>query len=78
MAGANPITYPDIDAWARLTGCAPTGWEVSVLRRMDAASMAASAKNAPVSKDEPSAPIDINDGREVVGFMRSMMGRKKN
>lgn len=77
MAGANPISYLEIYAWARLTGCAPSPWEVSVLRRMDAASMASNAKNAPMNKDEPPAPIDATDGREVVGFMRAFAARRK-
>lgn len=77
MASANPITYPDIAAWAGLTGCAPSPWEVGVIRRMDAAMLAAGAKNAPLSKDEPPAPIDASDGREVVGFMRMMAARRK-
>lgn len=76
MAGANPISYLEIDAWARLTGCAPSPWEVSVLRRMDAATMTRQAKATPVSKDEPSQ-IDASNGREVVGFMRQMAARKK-
>lgn len=39
--GPNPITYPDIDAWSRLTGANPESWEVSVIMKMDAARRAA-------------------------------------
>lgn len=76
MVGANPISYLEIDAWARLTSCAPSPWEVSVLRRMDSACMARQAKDAPISKDEPTQ-IDASDGREVVGFMRAMAARRR-
>lgn len=34
--GANPITFVDIQAWARLTHREPTPWEVKTLRRLDA------------------------------------------
>lgn len=33
--GPGPITFQDIDAWARLTGRHPTPWEVSVIRQLD-------------------------------------------
>lgn len=42
--GPAPITYPDIDAWARLTGNDPTPWEVRMLRRIDNAYMAFQAE----------------------------------
>jgi len=35
--GANPISYAEIDAWARLTGTAPTPFEISVIRLLDGA-----------------------------------------
>lgn len=35
--GANPITFPEIDAWARLTRSEPTPWEIGLIRRIDAA-----------------------------------------
>lgn len=37
MVGLNPISYPDIDAWARLTGRAPDALEVDALFAIDAA-----------------------------------------
>lgn len=45
--GANPISYVEIAAWARLTGNDPTPWEVSVLRRMDIAALEKFAKKTP-------------------------------
>jgi hypothetical protein len=77
MAGPLAISYSEMKAWAEMTGADPSPWEVSVLERMDTASLAATAKNAPISKDEPAAPIDASDGREVIGFMRSLAARKK-
>lgn len=40
-AGANPIGYAEIAAWSHLTGLVPTPFEVSVLRRLDAAFLTA-------------------------------------
>jgi hypothetical protein len=77
MAGALAISFTEMKAWAEMTGADPSPWEVSVLERMDAASLAAMAKSAPLNKDEPSAPIDASDGREVIGFMRSLAAGKK-
>lgn len=37
--GPNCITYPDIAAWAQLTGSRPTPWDVGVLRALDRAWM---------------------------------------
>jgi hypothetical protein len=48
--GLNPIGYPDIAAWARLTGREPTPWEVSVLRRMDNALLESLAKKSDPKK----------------------------
>jgi len=33
--GVAAITYPDIDAWVRLTGRKPTPWEVGTLKALD-------------------------------------------
>lgn len=33
--GANPITWPDMAAWAELTGQHPLPWEVKLLRALD-------------------------------------------
>lgn len=74
MAGDNPITYPDILAWAQLTGCAPSPWEISVLRRLDAAAMGKPAARS--SPTEPTRSVDATDGREVIGFLRGKGARK--
>lgn len=51
--GLNPISYVEIAAWARLTGREPSPWEVSLLKRMDGAALAAYAKKAPGAKAPP-------------------------
>lgn len=33
--GANPISYTDVEAWARLTGRTPTPMEIRILMRLD-------------------------------------------
>lgn len=35
--GLSPISFTEIDAWARVTGERPTPWEVGLLRRIDTA-----------------------------------------
>jgi len=40
QAGPNPISYAELDAWARLTGRRLTPWEVAALRTLDQAWMA--------------------------------------
>ena len=34
--GPTPLTYSEMNAWAHLTGTAPTPWEVAVLKALDA------------------------------------------
>ena len=41
VAGPNPISFAEIAAWARLTGADPSPAEVQILRRIDAAFLAA-------------------------------------
>jgi hypothetical protein len=42
--GPAPLSYQEIDAWARLSGCDLRPWEVRVLKSMDGAFLAAAAK----------------------------------
>lgn len=44
MNGPARITWPDLDAWARLTGRNPTPWEFRVLASLDDAFFAAVAE----------------------------------
>ena len=44
MSGPLALSFPDLDAWARLTGSAPEPWEVRALRKMDAARLDETAK----------------------------------
>lgn len=30
-----PLTYTEMDAWARLTGNDPTAWEITVIKKLD-------------------------------------------
>jgi len=68
---ANPITFPDIEAWARLTGQRPRPWEVRVLTRLDDALQQRAAKSAG-ERDK------AGDGPEAVkALMMSLPGQKK-
>ena len=40
----NPITYLEIDAWARQMQKRPEPWEIDALKQLDARFMAAQAK----------------------------------
>jgi hypothetical protein len=42
--GPNPISYSEIAWWAMLTGTAPTSFEVSLIRAIDALCLAAFAE----------------------------------
>jgi hypothetical protein len=61
---ANPITFGEIAAWARLTGREPSPWEIGVLRQMDQAALEAMAKKL-AKKSDPKQParreIDPDD-----------------
>ena len=48
----NPITFGDIESWARLTGRNPNHWEIDVLRQMDRAALEQMAK-----KSEQKGPV---------------------
>ncbi|MCY1042711.1 hypothetical protein OV208_15410 [Corallococcus sp. bb12-1] len=40
----NPISFQDIESWARLTGSRPTSFEVQLLRRLDEAFLVETSK----------------------------------
>lgn len=48
--GPSPISYADIEAWARLTGRAPTRWEVSCIKRLDVCFLTHCAKKSAASQ----------------------------
>lgn len=42
--GPGPITYLEIDAWARLTSNSPEPWEVALIRKLDTAWLVAESE----------------------------------
>jgi hypothetical protein len=40
----NPISFCEIEAWARLTGAAPEPWEIELITAMDSAALDEQAK----------------------------------
>jgi hypothetical protein len=50
--GAGAITYPDIDAWARLTRRAPAPWEITAIKDLDAAWLLSTTPQKAASKEE--------------------------
>lgn len=58
--GVNPITYPDIEAWARIMRIIPTPFEARVLRQVDNAILEKIAARA--SKKSNEISVDDKDG----------------
>mgnify|MGYP001627226070 CR=1 FL=1 len=54
--GPNPLSHAEIDAWARLTGRAPSPAEVQALRALDVCWLAAQAKAR--EEAQPKGPPD--------------------
>jgi len=69
----NPITYPDIEAWARLTDSRPTPWEVSLLRRIDNSVIAKSMASDGKFKLIERAPM--TDDSAVIGLLSAIKAR---
>jgi hypothetical protein len=63
--GANPISFAEIEAWARMTRSMPTPREVLLLRRLDA--VALRFINA---KNPQRMQVDVNDA----GGLEQMFG----
>ena len=69
MGAPNPITFSEIDAWARLMGVTPRPWEVVVLARMD------DAWRQKVSQGESGS---IGEGPDAVkALMMSLPGPRR-
>lgn len=68
--GADPITFGDIDAWARLTRLSPTPWEVALIRRIDSAILPRMNKPAGSGKE-----ISVKDTAGVVSLFAGLKAR---
>lgn len=72
--GLNPISFTEIRAWADLTGADPTPWEVGLLKRLDAVTLANQKNSATPAEDEPeieAAADDTDAVRMVFASLRS-------
>lgn len=65
---ANPISFFEIEAWARLTRSHPSPFEVRLLRSVDDAYLAKLAKKKP-------GAIDVSDAAGMADFMADMRAR---
>lgn len=77
---ANPISFQEIDAYSRLNGIAMTAWEVSLIRRIDTAALAAAEKRAAKRKlgePLPKFEVEASDGRGVKAMLRGFSPRPK-
>lgn len=76
--GANPITWSDVHAWAVLTRQQPTPWEISVLRRLDGAVLAAlNEKGASKGGDAAPAEIEPDDAAGMHTLFGGLRARSK-
>lgn len=74
--GLNPISYSEIKAWADLTGAEPTPWEVSLLKRLDQVTLAAS-RTAADGDTEPEFVAAADDVQGVRAVMADLKARAK-
>jgi hypothetical protein len=77
--GANPISYTEIDAYRRMTLADLNAWDVSVIRRMDAAALAAvdgKAKAKAPKPTDPPEPIPITHTEGVRALMQGLMAKQ--
>ena len=63
-AAPNPITFAEIEAWARLSGHEPTPFEVSLLTRLDDALLSKPAEK------KPAMTVDASDGAAVGALLK--------
>lgn len=75
--GLNPLSFAEIQAWAALTGVEPTPWEVSLLKRLDAVTLANQRNDAPRSNDEPEIEVTADDDLGVKSIFASLKARAK-
>jgi hypothetical protein len=72
FAGPNPIGWPDIDAFVRISGLRLAPWETGILEALDDIYLAAGmAKKAPQPKDK--GVIAMASASDAAG-VRSLMG----
>lgn len=72
--GLNPISFTEILSWATLAGVAPTPWEVRLLKRLDAATLAVKASDEPM-EGVPEIEADAEDMDAVKAVFMSLKNR---
>jgi hypothetical protein len=72
--GPNPISFTEMQAWAILNGIAPTPWEIRLLRRLDAATLAIKASDEFVD-GVPEVEADAEDMEAVMAVFASLKAR---
>lgn len=70
---ANPISFSEIDAYLRLHGIKPWGWEIVLLRQIDAVALSpAAGKVAEEGKGQgrpekpPATPAEVEEAKQRV------------
>lgn len=74
---ANPISYLEVDAYARLNQVDLTAWEVGLIRRLDDAVLkAATERAAKPSKPSADGQIPVDNPAGIKALFRGFMARK--
>lgn len=79
---AGPISYLEIEAYARLMGLVMQTWEVDAIRKIDDIALAGRArrtgKGAKAGKDrEPDALVSKADGQGVSSLMQGLKSKAR-
>lgn len=76
---ANPITFQEIDAYARLTGAEIAPWEVRAIRRLDHIALSAKKPKGAKGAQERDAEVLVSarDGAGVSGLMKGLAAKSQ-
>jgi hypothetical protein len=72
----NPISYVEIEAWARLTGRRPRPFEVHLITKLDDAAQERAAKRAQ-ERAENHGELPAGEGGPAVAALMTTLGKPK-
>ena len=75
--GLNPLSFCEIEAWARLSGVEPTPWEVGLLKRLDMVTLANHRSNTADRDGEPEFEAAADDIAGVRAVLSDLKARAK-
>lgn len=68
--GPNPISWAEVEAWARVTGIQPLLWEISALLELDAAWLKHIGDRLKRRRDGEEEPVGVLTPDVIAGFGR--------